>query len=267
MKSLILIFLFIFSYSVIGQIKWQQLDEGLHYAEIDATIKSDIGNNNISVLKIDPQYYQFNLLTAKQKKIKPLTAKKWASTYNQIAVINAGMYQQDHRTNVGYMRNFDNINNSRLNKNNTIVAFNRKDDSVSEFQIIDMTCQNWEELKDKYHSFSQSIRMVDCNQKNRWGKQAKKWSMAAIGKDTNGNALFVFSRSPYTVYDFIKMLLDAPIDLYNLMYLEGGPEASFYVDQNNIQIANMGSYETGFNENDDNNFFWRIPNVIGISKK
>jgi len=269
MKLIISLFTFLccFSLNETNSIKWQELDEGLYFAELNATIKSEIGNNKISVLKIDPQYYDFNLLTAKEKGVRSMTAKKWTEKFNQIAVINAGMYQADHKTNVGFMRNFSSINNSRLNKNNTIVAFNRKDKSVPEFQIIDRTCQDWEALKDKYHSFSQSIRMVDCNQKNRWGKQPKKWSMVAIGKDKKGNALFAFSRSPYTVHDFIKMLLNSPLDLYNLMYLEGGPEASFYVSHNDIQIANMGSYETGFNENDDNDFFWPIPNVIGISKK
>ena len=29
----------------------------------------------------------------------------------------------------------------------------------------------------------------------------------------------------------------------------------------------VGSYETGFNENDDNNSAWLIPNVIGIVKR
>ena len=51
------------------------------------------------------------------------------------------------------------------------------------------------------------------------------------------------------------------------MYLEGGPEASFYLSHNELMIEKMGSYETGFNENDDNNEFWQIPNVIGITKK
>jgi hypothetical protein len=138
---------------------------------------------------------------------------------------------------------------------------------VPEFQIIDMKCQNWEILKDKYHSYTQSIRMVDCSQKNRWSQQPKKWSMVVIGKDKKGNTLFIFSRSPYTVHDFIDILLEAPLDIYNLMYLEGGPEASFYLDHNEAKIAKMGSYETDFNENDDNDFFWQVPNVIGITKK
>jgi hypothetical protein len=51
------------------------------------------------------------------------------------------------------------------------------------------------------------------------------------------------------------------------MYLEGGPEASFYLNHNGIEVKKFGSYETDFNENDDNEGFLEIPNIIGISKK
>ena len=91
--------------------------------------------------------------------------------------------------------------------------------------------------------------------------------MVVIGIDKEGNVLFIFSRSPYSVYDFINMLLAPSIKLYNAMYLEGGPEASFYLNHNGHKVKKMGSYETGFNENDDNHRFWPIPNIIGITKK
>ncbi|AIY13632.1 phosphodiester glycosidase family protein [Cellulophaga baltica] len=263
-----IILLFSFNkFSDAGEISWNKIDEGLYYAEYDAPKKSSLGDSKINILKISRKLYNLNLLSAKENGERIKTAKKWAQDKNQIAVINAGMYMQDFATNVGFMKNFDFTNNGRLNKDNTIAAFNRKNDSVPEFQIIDRTCQNWDELKDQYNSYTQSIRMVDCNQKNKWGQQSKKWSMVVIGKDKEGNALFIFTRSPYSVHDFINILLNSSLEVYNLMYLEGGPEASFYMNHNETKVEKMGSYETGFNENDDNNVFWSIPNAIGISKK
>lgn len=262
----------VFTFVVFAQHKtkpldWKTIDDGLQLAAYQSPKKSILGDNMITILKIDPTQYNFNLFSAKEKGEHTRTASQWAADKKQIAIINAGMYQMDHATNLGYMKNYDFANNSRVNKDNTVLAFNRKDTTVPTFQIIDRTCQDWEILKEKYHSFSQSIRMVDCNQKNRWSQQNKKWSMVVIGKDIDGNALFIISRSPYTVYDFVNILLQSPLKLYNLMYLEGGPEASFYLDHNGTKEAVIGSYETGFNEYDDNNQFWKIPNVIGISKK
>ncbi|AUC77634.1 phosphodiester glycosidase family protein [Olleya sp. Bg11-27] len=261
-----IIFLSSFKFSE-DTIVWDKIDDGLYYAEYNAPIQSNFGDSKINILKIAPSLYNLNLLTAQENEAQTRTAKDWSNQKKQIAVINAGMYMTDHSTNVGYMKNFDVINNGRVSRDNTVAAFNRKNDSVPEFQIIDLKCQNWEQLKTQYNSFTQSIRMMDCNQNNKWSQQNKKWSMVVIGKDKKGNVLFIFVRSPYSVHNFIDMLSNSSLDLYNLMYLEGGPEASFYLNHNGTKVERMGSYETGFNENDKNNDFWKIPNVIGISKK
>ena len=91
--------------------------------------------------------------------------------------------------------------------------------------------------------------------------------MVSLGIDGKGNILFLFTRSPYSVHDFINALLRLDIDIQRAMYLEGGPEASLYLKTSQKEMALFGSYETGFNENDNNNRFWSIPNVIGISFK
>ena len=249
------------------EILWNKVDTGLLYGEYISPQKSSYGDSKISFLKIDPTLYSFNLFSAKEKGESIKTVKEWGKAKEQIAVINAGMYQTDFATNVGYMKHFDFINNGHVNNNNTILVFNRKDKTIPAIQIIDLQCQNWEILKSKYNSFTQSIRMVDCNQNNKWSQQPKKWSIVLVGIDNEGHCLFIFSRSPYSVHDFINILLNAPIDLYNAMYLEGGPEASFYLSHNSILIEKMGSFETGFIESNNNTQFWQIPNVIGISKK
>ena len=251
------------------EVNWEKIDDGLFIAAIQSSIKSKFADSKITILKINPRYYNLVLVSAKETKEENKTAKEWAKAKNLIAVVNAGMFQLDgdYKTNVGFMKNYDFINSGYLNKNNTITAFNRKDTTVPEIQIIDLKCQNWEELKDKYHSYTQGIRMIDCNQQNKWSQQDRKWSMVVIGMDKQGNALFIFTRSPYSVHDFINILLKLPVSIYNAMYLEGGPEASFYLNHNGLEIEKFGSYETGFNENDDNDTYWKIPNVIGIVKK
>jgi uncharacterized protein YigE (DUF2233 family) len=246
---------------------WKKIDTGLYSGEITPLLKSDFGDSKINVLKIDPELYSFDLISAKEKKIANKTADKWAELDGLLAAINAGMYQSDYKTNVGFMKDYEFFNNPRMNKDNTVVAFNRKDDSVPEFQIIDLQTQDWDVLKDKYNSFTQGIRMIDSNQKNRWSQQDKKWSIASIGMNKKGDALFLFSRSPYSVHDFNNILLNSGLDIYNAMYLEGGPEASFYLNHQGSEIKKFGSYETGFNENDSNSSYWKIPNIIGISKK
>lgn len=250
-------------YSQSQKISWQKIDSGLFYSEVLSPIKSDIGDSKITILKIDPHYYDFKLISAKEKNEDNKTLKEWVKSKGLIAAINAGLYQEDGKTNVGYMKNFNFINNNHLNKDNTVAAFNRRDTSVPGIQIIDLKCQKWEELKDKYNSFTQCIRMIDCNQNNTWRQQPEKYAMAVIAIDKKGNALYIFTRSPYSVHDFINILKFLPLNIYNAMYLEGSGPASFYLNYKGIEVEKTGSIMT----NGDNGIAWELPNIIGIVKK
>lgn len=247
-------------------ITWLNLEVGLDYTEFKSSLNSIVNDEIINVLRINPKHFQINMFSSKEGDLVR-TADNWAKDKKQIAIFNAGMYQGDHRTNAGYMKDFDFVNNSNMNADNAVLAFNRKTDTVPIVQIIDRKCQDWSKLSKCYNSFTQSIRMVDCNQKNRWAKQDRKWSMVVTAMDKSGNLLFIFTRSPYTVHDYINILLNSELNIYNMMYLEGGPEASFYLNHPKKKVARMGSYETGFWEDDTNNEYWQIPNVIGIERK
>ena len=177
------------------------------------------------------------------------------------------MYQTDFVTHVGYMKQKGKINNSIFSSDNSIAAFHPTQSNLPPFQIIDRQCQDWKSLSGQYESLVQCIRMVDCQQKNRWSQQAKYWSMSVLGADVSGRMLMIFCRTPYSVHDMIDMLLELPLDLHNAMYLEGGPEASFYLTSGEKEVRGFGSYETGFYESDENADFWPLPNVIGISPK
>jgi len=170
--------------------------------------------------------------------------------------------------NVGYMKNFSHINNSYFRKDyKSVFAFNPVNNTLKKVQILDKGCQDLKKSMKNYKTLIQNIRMIDCRQKNVWAQQDKKWSIAAIAVDKSGHVLFIHSRSPYSVHDFNNFLLKSGLNIYNAMYVEGGPEASLYISDKDVQIEKMGSYETGFTEHNKNAVFWPIPNVIGIKKK
>lgn len=246
---------------------WKEVDEGLYLGDFDAPQKSKIGDSKVTIIKIDPNYYLFKLFCASENGRVRRTARQWCKKFNSTAAINAGMFQIDGITSVGYMKNFDHVNNSRLNKDNAVFVFNRVDTTVPEVQIIDRRCQNFDKLRFKYNTLIQGIRMVSCHQYNVWSQQPKQWSMVAVGMDTTGHVLFIFTRSPYSVHDFINILLSLPISIYNAMDMDGGPVASLYFSANGVELEKVGSYETRYYESDANKSFMRLPNVIGIVKK
>ena len=90
--------------------------------------------------------------------------------------------------------------------------------------------------------------------------------MAVFGIDKSGNALFIFTESPYSGHDFAHALLSLPISIHNAMYLEGGQQASLYFSANNIELDRIG-LPISVNENGNIPVARPIPNVIGIAKK
>ena len=69
------------------------------------------------------------------------------------------------------------------------------------------------------------------------------------------------------MHDFNEIIMNLPINLECAQHLEGGPEASLYLKLGDIELAYTGSYESFFFEQNSNSLFWKIPNIIGISKK
>jgi hypothetical protein len=63
------------------------------------------------------------------------------------------------------------------------------------------------------------------------------------------------------------MLKLFPMKLINAIYMEGGPETSLFVNVGETQIEKVGSYVSQTYENDANDHFWKLPNVIGIRLK
>lgn len=263
-------FLLFSSVDLQSSIDWKELEPGLQYASVPLQTKSFVGDSKVDVLKIDAQSFEFKLICAAEQKGPSKTADIWAKENKLIALVNAGMFklEGDLKTCTGFMKNFKYVNNPTLNPSyKNVMVFNAKDSTVPKAQIVDISCQNWKTLQSQYQSFSQGIRMLNCEGKNTWQQDQKKWSMVLLGEDKDKNILFIFVRSPYRVYDFVNHLKGLDLNLKRLMYLEGGPEASLYVDHTKLKLQRMGSYETGFNENDNNREYWQIPNVIGIVRR
>ena len=247
---------------------WRKVEDGLFLGQFDPLYETSVKDSKIIILKINPTYYSFKLLCASELGKIRLTPKEWCKKYNLVAAINAGMYQKDGLTNVGYMKNYSHLNNPRLNSTyKAVLAFNRVDVRVPEIQIIDLKCQDFETLRPKYQTFVQGIRMIGCNQENVWSKQEKRWSLAVLGVDKEGRVLFILSEAPYSGYDFNNVLLSLPLSIFNATYLEGGPEASLYFSAAGMELEKAGIYGTDPDGNVVRSGAYPIPNVIGIARK
>jgi hypothetical protein len=235
---------------------------------MEAPEKAAVGDSIVRILRIDPARFEFRLLNASAPGHgERLSAREWVLSNGLTAAINAGMYQQDLLTGVSLMRTRGHVNNPRLSKDRTILAFDPLEDGLPPVQIIDRECQDFEALKGRYGTLVQNIRMISCSGKNVWSQQPSRWSTAALASDARGRILFIHVRSPYTVHDLIRNLLALPLEIRSAMYLEGGPEAQLYVRSAGREIELLGSHGTLSRGTDDDSRARPIPNVIGIARR
>jgi len=247
---------------------WRLLEPGLEFAQFPLPVASDIGDSRLTVLRIDPAHFDLKLLNVSAPgQGQPLSARDWCRRADLVAATNASMYQTDMKTSVSLMCTATHVNNARLTKDRAVLAFDRLSDDVPLVDIIDRTCQDFQTLRGKYSSLVQSIRMVSCKGENKWEQQPKRWSTAAIAVNGHGQVLFLHCRSPYSTHDLIDGLLALPLEITKAMYVEGGPEAQLYVRAGEFEIDQVGSFESGFLESDQNPAAWPVPNVVGVVRR
>jgi sugar lactone lactonase YvrE len=247
---------------------WQQLEAGLELGRLLSPVRSPIGDSVIHVLRIDPAFFRFQLMNASaDRKGKPMSARAWVFRRNKVAAINASMYQADHRTSVSYMRRHGHTNNRRVSRDNSFLVFDPVKPGLPAVRLVDRECDNIDEIRRQYRTVIQSIRMVSCKGKNVWSLQNKRWSTALIAQDQQGRILFIHVRSPFRTHKLINALLALPLGISRAMYVEGGPEAQLFINSRGGQFHFIGSFETGFNENNLISAPWPIPNVVTISRR
>jgi hypothetical protein len=250
---------------------WHNLQKGLCFWEPDAPEKSMINDSKIFILKADPRLCNFRMLSSSEHGKQNRPADVWAKDFGVSVAVNAGMFNiRNHRTNKGYLKNYSHTNNSKLNGSyNVVMAMNPKRKSDPAMTICDLTCTNWEAIKSNYHTLCQGMRMIDCDgNRMAWDKRpGQACSMVVGATDLTGNIYFIFTRSPYTHQKMIGFLIRLIPDIRTTVYLEGGPEASLYIQTNDTIISKYGSYVSKTYANDNNDHFWKIPNVIGIQSR
>ena len=261
----LLILLFSFVVSAHADCGWTNLQPGLDLAECDCGPGGAVLQAPILVLRIDPNQWQLRLLCAdRDTNGQNRTALEWCRAESLVAAINAGMFATDYQTHVGYLKSGSHVQNSNINNYQSLLAFDAVALDSPSARVFDLDVSSLDSLRGRYGSLVQNLRLIKRPGLNRWSQQNRKWSEAALGEDSDGNILFIFSRTPFSMFDFNKILLSLPIDLVCAQHLEGGPEAQFCIDLPGCERERVGSFETGFWEKHTNKRAHRIPNVIGV---
>jgi hypothetical protein len=238
---------------------WKVLAPGLEYALA--------GDPPLHLVRVDPRRASLEAVMASASDGRTRTAAEWCRTGKLAAAINLGMYRQDKRTNVGHAHAPGHVNNRGWNaKYNSALAFGPTRPGLAPAVLVDLDGPGAREALSGYGTVIQNLRLIRAPGRGVWAAQDRKWSEAAVAIDRSGRIIFAFSRAPYSMRAFNDRLLALPLDIVAAMHVEGGPEASLSVHAGGVDLDLEGSYETGFNENDDEHAQWPIPNVVGVRR-
>lgn len=226
----------------------------------------DVGDRIMTIVRVDLRAYRLRMLTESHDgPRRPLPA--WVRDFALTAGINAGMFLPDGRS-CGFLMADGEVRSDRhpaASRWNALLGFDPSGDAPA-MDVGGGCGRDLPSMRGAYRSVLQSRRlMIDCDgAPTNW--RTNRFSAAAIGRDTAGRAVFVHVRTPYRMQVLSQMLAEPSLGLRGLAYMEGGPEASLVV-RGADAVSEMGSYEDGFNPNDDNHEMWDLPNVVGLAPR
>jgi hypothetical protein len=246
---------------------WESLEPGMDLGRFSGTRPNRSDDSRITVLRIDPERWSLEfvgLSLSGEEQAK--TAKQWSKAHRFNAAINAGMFATDHQTHVGYLRFRGHVNNDNVNSYRSVAAFDPRRDSLPSFRIFDLDSPgvSLQAIHRDYASMVQNLRLIKRPGQNRWQRQDRRWSEAALGEDGSGRILFIFSPTPYNMHDLNNELLNLGIGLVAAQHLEGGSQAQLYLDAGGVELELAGGQGNAFDEAHDLSVAWPIPNVLGV---
>lgn len=250
---------------------WVKVENGLEYGTFATKKQSPLGDSIITILRIDPR--QMELVAIGKSwpgENKSYSVREWAEKHDFIVAINAGMYGTDLTTHIGYLESGGHINNGHVNLYRSVAAFSPKSENTGVlFRIFDLDDPkiSMEKIKKDYGSVVQNLRLIKRSAENRWLEQDRLWSEAALAEDTQGNILFIFSESPFSMADFNSELLALDIGVEVAQHLEGGQEAQLFVNTGSLQLNLTGIDITNFWEKREDRSPFVVPNVLGIRRR
>lgn len=247
---------------------WQRLAPGLELGHIHPRPHTrDAGE--LEVVRADPRLVRAELATVAQTGGDKRTASAWADQVARpgdvVVVTNAGMFATDHRSHTGYLEAPGVVLTPKWNAYQSVFAFDPTpatpgEDELPSMRLLERDDPAHRALLQRYRGRAQNLRLIAAPGRNKWTRNDRAWSEAALAMDRRGRVLIVFAREPHQMVDFNARIL-AQLDVVSAQHLEGGPEASLSIRAPRLQLDRAGSFETGFFD-DSNTEQWPLPNVI-----
>lgn len=245
-----------------GHADWRELEQGLMFGEFQL----NEGDARLSVLRIDPAYFDFTLCARSQDSGPSRPLSQWGEQYNLSAAINASMYLPDGSTSTGYMRQGEHTNNGRIvQRFGAFFVATPDEPGLPLAAIIDRDNPLWRQQMERYSLVIQNYRMINADRRILWSPGGPHYSISAVAQDGEGQILFMHCRQPVEAYAFAQQVLHLPLNVRTVMYVEGGGQAGLLVRSAALTRELVGLSPSGLLVTGDLRAV--LPNVLGARRK
>ncbi len=257
-KWVFLVVVLILSWPGSGIAQWKVLGDGLEMARFDSGLRTPNSEGDLIVLRVDTDFWGLRAFVPEESDgYKGRSTKRWCELGNLTAAINAGMYQSDKLTHVGYLKIDGKVINSFRNDYLSAVAFGPVDSAEPYFRIFDLDEISLGELSARYHNVIQNLRLVKRAGENRWQQASDRWQEAALAEDYNGQALLIYCDRRWSMHEFNEIILSLPLGIVTAQHLEGRMQASLWIHHPNVKKSDIPG----------SNALATLPNILGVTKR
>jgi len=203
---------------------WRELAPGLDLGRFASAGRVADPAGDLVVLRVDPERWELRYLSGRAR-----TADRWCLDEDLAAAINAGMYQDDGRSHVGFLQVGGEVRHGWANHYQSALVLDPVSETDPLFRLVDLDTTPLDSLRTRWRTVAQNLRLVKRPGENRWSPQDRRWCEAALGEDGEGRALLIHCRTPRSMHELIAILLALPLDLVAAQHLEGGQHAQLSV--------------------------------------
>ncbi|MBK9031153.1 MAG: phosphodiester glycosidase family protein [Myxococcales bacterium] len=217
----------------------------------------------LDVVRVDLARHRVHLIMASRDGA-PRPVARWADEVGAVAAINAGMFGDDHRG-LGVLRDRGHVDRDRDNpRYGGWLVFDPIAATDPPVRVVGRACPgvDADAVRARYRGAIQSYRLLGCDGAALAWADDKRYSAAAFGVDGAGRLVLLHTRAPFRMGDLAAALADPALALTGALYAEGGPEATLVAGAGPARWVRLGSFETGFWEDDSNHTGWDVPNVL-----
>ncbi len=226
-----------------GGPRWRTLRDGMEFTTLRGDPWCRRGSSEIAVLRLDPERVRLRVHHySRDPEGVPLSIVEWQQRTGALAVFNAGQYYPD----LSYMGLLvcDGVRVSkRLHPGFKAALVASPMEGPGGARVLDLEREPLDPEAPGWREVAQSFMLFDAAGRPRIRRSDVVANRTVVAQDGRGRILVITSEGGYTLWDFARLLQEAPIGLSHAMAMDGGYEAELCVSVPPFHYASFGPWK------------------------